>query len=227
MRAFGGKCEPLSHDWLWRLLRAKDVKPIRVGARLLITNAEGASASQCCSQNFRGSHILSIPAGAGFGTGEHVTTAMSLRLLERVTRPLAHGWRMLDAGTGSGILALAGRCFGAQSVVAIDHDPLAISTARQNARINRIRGVRFVLGDLKRSIGGRVEVVTANVYSDLLAQLLPRFAKCLSADGRLILSGVLRDQEAGLVRSLSRSGFSVEETRRRGKWIALLARVSS
>ncbi len=222
VRIFGGQREMLPRDWLDRFRRGNATKPLRIGNRLVITNEEDPCARREPGRQAP-SHFLSIPAGAAFGTGEHATTAMSLRLLERVTRGLAPGWRMLDAGTGSGILALAAARFGAQSIVAIDNDPMAISAARQNARVNGIRTVRFVLGDAKQSVNGRFDIVTANLFSELLAEMLPKFSRCLAPDGWLILSGVLCQQEAGLARSLRSNGFRIQETRRRGKWIALLA----
>jgi ribosomal protein L11 methyltransferase len=147
---------------------------------------------------------------------------MSLRLLEQVTRRLTNDWRMLDAGTGSGILALAGKRFGAGDVVGIDNDPLAISTAKQNARCNRIRGVKFVTGDIAKNITGKYDIITANLYSELLVSLLPQFRKNLAAQGHLILSGVLRKQEPQLLRALKSNAFQIHTIRRRGKWIALL-----
>jgi ribosomal protein L11 methyltransferase len=191
-------------------------KPIRLGNRLLITNhAAKTNLPQ-----------LIIPAGAAFGTGEHATTAMSLRMLERMTRRLACGWRMLDAGTGSGILALAGSRFGGGKIIAIDNDPLAISTAQANAKRNRIGRVRFVCGDVAR-IRGQFDIITANLYSELLVSVLARFRASLSADGRLILSGVMRSQEGDLLRALRTNAFAVTEIRRRGKWIALVAQKRS
>src|SRR6202011_6036275 len=98
--------------------------------------------------------------------GDHVTTAMSLRMLERITRKRARGWSMLDAGTGSGILAIAGSCFRAKRIVAIDNDPLATSIARRNARINRTRNIEFRTGEvLKQKIGEKFDVITANLFS--------------------------------------------------------------
>src|SRR6185503_7295831 len=79
---------------------------------------------------------LIIPAGAAFGTGDHATTAMSLRMMERLTRDWRAGWSAVDLGTGSGILALAAKRFGASRVAGIDLDPMAIATAKENARLN-------------------------------------------------------------------------------------------
>src|SRR5213079_2251151 len=93
---------------------------------------------------------LIIPAGVAFGTGEHATTAMSLRLLEKLTRRWKPGWSIVDLGTGSGILALAGKRFGANRVIGIDNDPTAIATAKENARLNKIDNVDFRVTDVRR-----------------------------------------------------------------------------
>ncbi len=134
---------------------------------------------------------------------------------------------MLDAGTGSGILALAAARFGAEIISAIDNDPLAISTAKENARRNRIENVEFVCGDVTKAIRGRFDVIAANLFSDLLITMLPRFRIALASEGFLILSGVMRNQEAGLLRVLKINSFAISETRHRGKWIALLAQKRS
>src|SRR5947208_11668067 len=100
-------------------IRAATHPPLQIGNRLTIR-------SQASNHHDDG---LVIPAGAAFGTGEHTTTAMSLRILERYSRRLPAGWCSLDAGTGTGILALAAMRFGGCHVIAIDNDPLAIRTA--------------------------------------------------------------------------------------------------
>ena len=119
---------------------------------------------------------LIIPAAGAFGTGEHATTAMSLRLLEEITRNLPPGWRLLDAGTGTGILALAARRLGASEVLGLDNDPRAVAHARQNARLNRISRARFIAADLLRwKPSARYEVVTANLFSELLIAAIADF----------------------------------------------------
>src|SRR5881394_3678121 len=129
---FGGAVEKLRADWLEQFAKRSQVKPLRIGSRQIF-----------------------IPAEAAFGTGEHATTAMCLRMLERITQNRDDGWTMLDAGTGSGILAIAGSCLGAKRVVAIDNDPLACSIAQRNARANRASNIEFQTGDvLKLKVGG-------------------------------------------------------------------------
>jgi ribosomal protein L11 methyltransferase len=211
--AFGGAIDELPPDWHAQFLARSRMKPLRIGRRLVVVG-DAASAD--------GAATLVIPAGAAFGTGEHATTAMSLRMLERVSRAFPPGWRMLDAGTGSGILALAGSRFGAGKVLAIDNDAMALATARENARLNGVRNVHFIVGDVQKRIRGTFHVITANLYSELLIALLPAFRNALSPDGRLILSGVLRTQASELARALRTAGFRAAESRRRGKWIALV-----
>ncbi len=210
---FGGAIVRLPVDWEARFLETQRTKPLRIGRRLIVCSGTEPHAP---------GPTLLIPAGAAFGTGEHATTAMSLRFLEEATRKLPRGWTMLDAGTGSGILALAGKRFGAATVVAVDNDPKATRTARANARANHLRGVRFITGDIHQLPAGAFDIITANLYSELLLAVLPRFRRSLRKDGGLILSGVLREQESKLRRALKASGFRLETARRRGKWVALL-----
>lgn len=218
-RRFGGSIRPLPSDWNERFLAAHRTAPLRIGRRLIV-------ASDQADVDGFGAALI-IPAGVAFGTGEHATTAMSLRILERVTRRMPDSWRMLDAGTGSGILALAGCRFGAGRVLAIDNDAMALATARENARRNGISGVRFVVGDVRKTIRGRFDIITANLYSELLVTVLPALRGALSPQGWLILSGVLRQQEAELTDALRATGFHRQEVRRRGKWVALLCRGES
>jgi ribosomal protein L11 methyltransferase len=195
-KQFGGRIQKLPRDWLKRSLRRK-TKPIKVGSRRLI-----------------------IPAGAAFGTGEHATTAVSLRLLENISREPDRGWSVVDLGTGSGILALAAKFLGAKRVIGIDNDPIAVRTAKQNARLNRIRGVQFRVADVRRwKPRAKIDIVTANLFSELVIEILPK----VRHSRWLILSGILREQERDLTRALRRNKIAIIEERRRGKWVAILA----
>jgi ribosomal protein L11 methyltransferase len=258
---FGGRLEQLPHNWLKHFSRNRQSKPLKIGKRLVILNVGGTSVSRG-SRHKGPSHIL-IPAGAAFGTGEHVTTALSLRLLEQVTRRWeAHApsravlrasrnalaraekfsarrqkrharrvrspdqeWSLVDLGTGSGILALAARCFGARQILAIDNDAHAIATAKENARINRIDNIDFRLADVRAwRPTFQIDVITANLFSELLIEILPKLRRCLKLDGRLVLSGVLRDQETELIHALGRNKIAIAQIRCRGKWVTVLAR---
>ena len=216
IREFGGRMEKLRPGWLQHFAKQTQGKPLRIGSRLIILSepAQRATAAR----------TLIIPAEAAFGTGHHATTAMCLRLLERITRGLAPGWTMLDAGTGTGILAIAGSCFGAGRVLAIDNDPLACATAKRNVRANGVRHIEITTGDiLNQKLTAKYDIITANLFSEILITALPGWSRHLAADGFLILSGILRSQEKAVVAALRRNGCVPQEIRRRGKWIALLA----
>jgi ribosomal protein L11 methyltransferase len=193
-RKFGGRVEKLRRDWLKRSLRRK-TQPIHIGNKK-----------------------LSIPAGAAFGTGEHATTSMCLARLKQIVRA---GDVVIDLGTGSGILALAARLLGAKRVIAIDSDPTAIRVAKENARLNKIDNVTFRIGDVRHwRFPRKIDVVAANLFSELLVEILPR----LKHARRLILSGLLREQECDVRRALTRNKIDIVEVQRRGKWVAILAR---
>jgi ribosomal protein L11 methyltransferase len=218
LKEFGGRIEALPRNWLERFARA-DSKAIKIGKRLVVSNVGGTSVSRRSRHKDR-SHIT-IPASLAFGTGEHATTAMSLRFLEQLTRCWNPGWSLFDLGTGSGILALAAKRFGAGRVMSIDNDPAAISVAKSNARLNKIRGATFQLGDVhKWNPAQKTDVITANLYCDLLIEILPK----LSGGSWLILSGILRSQQDELVHALQRNHSDVISMKRRGKWVAILAR---
>ena len=191
---FGGRISKLPRDWLKRSLHQK-TKPIQIGKRKLI-----------------------IPAGAAFGTGEHATTALCLRMLKQV---MQMGDVILDLGTGSGILALAASLLGANRIIAIDNDPTAIRTAKQNAQLNKIDNVTFRVADVRRcKFSPKIDIVTANLFSELLIEILPKIKRVRS----LILSGILREQEADVRRALTGNKSDIIDVRRRGKWVAILGR---
>jgi ribosomal protein L11 methyltransferase len=218
LKEFGGRIEALPRNWLERFMRG-DSKPIKIGKRLIISSVRGTLVSRLSRHKGR-RHII-IPASLAFGTGEHATTAMSLRFLEELTRCWNPDWSLVDLGTGSGILALAAKCFGAGQVIGIDNDPAAISVAKSNARLNKIRGATFQLGDVhKWNSAQKTDVITANLYSDLLIKILPK----LRGGAWLILSGILRSQQDELVHALHRNDIDVIRIKRRGKWVAILAR---
>jgi ribosomal protein L11 methyltransferase len=145
-------------------------------------------------------------------------------MLERVTKKRDDAWTMLDAGTGTGILAIAGSCCGAKRILAIDNDPLACAIAERNARANRTRNIQFHVADvLRHKLTEKFDVITANLFSEILIAALPKWSRRLTNGGCLILSGILRSQEETIVAALRQNDFLPREIKRRGKWIALLA----
>ncbi len=166
-----------------------------------------------------------IPAGMAFGTGEHATTATCLRLLADLTKPLPPGaWDLLDLGTGSGILAIAASKLGARAVLAGDFDPHAVRTAKQNVRLNKSRQVKVQRLDVRAWQPDRTwDLVTANLFSGLLLEVAPKLARALPKGGRLIFSGILREQESEVLAALKKQRLQIEKLVRKGKWIAGIA----
>jgi ribosomal protein L11 methyltransferase len=219
---FGGTNRRLPRNWQQALTKSLERAPLRIGRSLAIV--EDTARAKSLKPTARRRRILVIPAGLAFGTGDHATTAMCLRLLERRSRHLPDGWTMLDVGTGTGVIVLAARCFGASKASGFDNDKRAVATAKSNAQINAVEDVRFFRADvLTWADNARYDVVAANLFSELLIAALPKLRRRLKPGGQLILSGILRAQENDVTRALSLIGFSTPEIRRRGKWIALVA----
>jgi ribosomal protein L11 methyltransferase len=170
--------------------------------------------------------LLRIGSAMAFGTGDHATTASCLRLLLAEAAEAGGAWSALDIGTGSGILAVAAEKLGADSVTAFDNDPRAVRAARANLRVNRCLKVNLGEGDITRWQPGRRRhrVVMANLFSGLLVAGAPRIVRALAPGGGLILSGILRSQEADVLAVFQAAGLASERTLRRGKWVALLLR---
>jgi ribosomal protein L11 methyltransferase len=217
-KEFGGEIRNLSRstaDWARSIVQRK---PISIRGKLLVTDTEPAPDKP--------DNLIFIPAGLAFGTGEHATTASCLRLLCDIVSSSSSPWSLLDVGTGTGILAIAAAKLGANRIDAIDLDATAVKTARQNCRLNGCsRIVRVRRADiLKIDKPGSYDVVTANLFSDLLVKAAPGLLRTTRPGGFLIVSGILRDQVEGVTKSLRKLNMKIIEKRTRGKWCALLAR---
>ncbi len=131
---------------------------------------------------------------------------------------------MLDLGTGTGILAIAARVLGARRVEALDFDRSAVRIAKENARLNGVRNVCARKVDVRHwQPARRWEVIAANITSSILIEVASVIATAMAADGRLVFSGILRDQEAEVVRAIRGAGLKIERVSRIGKWVTGLA----
>ncbi len=225
-RRFGGRVRAVRAASWQPAPATRPGRPLAIGGRLRVTGREEEIPSLRAAHP--GKPVLCIPAAMAFGTGEHATTAMCLRFLAETTGEWTGPWDVLDLGSGSGILALAGKQFGARTVLGLDHDPHAVRTARANAALNGVRGVRFTRADLLRDAlperPGGWRVVAANLFSELLTALLPRVRRLLAPDGVLIASGILGSQAPSLEAAFAKNRLEVVTRRRRGKWTAFLVR---
>jgi len=205
-------------------LPVKAREPIRIRSKLVVVDSAKALAG--ASRLFPHRKVVVIPAGAAFGTGEHATTSSCLRLLCDLSEVFEDGrWKLLDLGTGSGILAIAASKLGAGRVTAWDFDADAIRTARENVRANGVANVALKRGDVTAAAGsGCWEVVSANLYSRVLIRASAEIAGTVRPGGYLILSGILREQEAACKAAFERLGVKMERRLRLGKWATLLWR---
>jgi len=184
-----------------------------------------ASSPEAVPERFQKLPRIIVPAGMAFGTGEHATTAMCLRQLAAVA-PSEKGWSMLDVGTGSGVLALAGALLGAK-VFAFDFDPDSILESKRNSERNpHIPKIRWKCASVeKEPLKGPYDLVTANLFAGLLEQSMPKLAGALKKGGVLVLSGILQAQEADILKSLKKNGLRLEKRLRKGKWVCLISKL--
>ncbi len=218
---FGGSVLPVKNErWLPAGVAAAS-RPISFGRHLVITGLAEKLAEVRAQQPRK--HVLCIPAALAFGSGEHSTTAMCLRLLDGIARVRAGSrWTMLDLGTGSGVLALAARVLGAATAQGLDYDPPCIRTARENARTNAVSGATFSVADVQRWEPRRQwDVVAANLFSNLLVSQMPKLARALAPDGDLLLSGLLVHQLDEVLAAARNAKLKVHAVKGRGRWRAL------
>ena len=169
-----------------------------------------------------GQQVLAIDPGQSFGSGYHASTRLALGLLRERTAA-AVPRRMLDVGTGTGILALAGAIWGAAEVVAVDVKPDAVAAARANAARNRLAARVRVAGELPPIEAGTFDLIVANITADVLQRLAGDFVSRLAAGGALVLSGMLADLQSDEVGAVYEAlGCRRAAARVEGEWEALL-----
>jgi ribosomal protein L11 methyltransferase len=164
---------------------------------------------------------LIVPPGRAFGTGEHATTRLCLELISRY---VAAGSRVLDVGTGSGILAIGAAKLGASHVIAIDNDPRVLDVALENVRANHLGGeIVGLAGGTWACLhpDARFDVVVANVHRSALVRSAASLARRLERGGRVVASGFLSEQVERVREAWAREGFVVEDRREEGEWVAL------
>jgi ribosomal protein L11 methyltransferase len=196
-------------DWAnsWRAY----FKPLRVGRRLVVRPSWEEYRPR------EGDQVIELDPGMAFGTGTHATTRLCLEALEARVNP---GDRILDWGTGSGILALAAARLGAGPVRAVDTDPVAVAAARENVRRNQLQGrVEVLLSDLPAR--GRFDGIAANLLPEPITAASVALRRLLARDGWLIVSGISIARGGEVLASLQAAGFELGARSQREGWLCL------
>ena len=195
-------------------------RPFLVGRRLWIDPGEPGSGQPPADRI-----ALRIPASRAFGTGTHESTRLALLALEDEVRPETS---VLDAGTGSGVLALAAAALGARGAAAFDTDAEAVFVARENVRRHSFGSrVRLFVGSAEAA-SGRFALVVANMLPEEFLPLLPALAARVERRGRLVLSGIPIERESAVAVRARARRFRLAGRYREGAWSCLcLSRASS
>ena len=159
---------------------------------------------------------LILDPGLAFGTGGHETTSLCLEALDQLVRG---GERVLDIGTGSGILAIAALKLGAARAEGVDIDPVAVRTAGENAALNGVADRLTVLvGDLSDKASGQYQIITANIVANAIMALAPAVPGLMAEGGVFIASGIIDTRKEEVIAALQAAGLKVQEVKEKRGW---------
>ncbi len=164
---------------------------------------------------------IRLDPGMAFGHGGHETTSLCLELLaEKVKK----GDRVLDVGCGSGILGIAAVKLGAEEVVAVDIDSVAVEVAKSNAVLNDVsKSISIICANLADSVQGSFDVVCANIVASAIIALSDDIVPLLSAQGVFISSGIIEERADEVAAALTRCGLTIKQTDCKNGWVAFTA----
>ena len=197
-------------DWQngWR----KYYHPLEIGRRLAVVPSW---------QEYDTDRVkLLLDPGLAFGTGGHETTSLCLEALDELVQG---GERMLDIGTGSGILAIAALKLGAVSAEGVDIDPVAVRTAVENAALNQVED-RFsgLVGDLSDQASGTYQIITANIVANAIISLSPAVPGLLAEGGHFIASGIIDTRADEVEEALRAAGLAVAARKEKRGWVCFV-----
>ncbi|MBD5542709.1 MAG: 50S ribosomal protein L11 methyltransferase [Lachnospiraceae bacterium] len=181
-------------------------------------------------EEYKGKKLLHIDPGTAFGTGMHETTQLCIRQIKKfVTKDT----RLLDVGTGSGILGIVSLLYGGKSVTGTDLDPCAVEAVAENLEANRIPKEAFTMmigniiteKEIQDKIGyGCYDIVVANILAEVLVPLTPVAVNHLKQGGIYITSGIIAEKEQLVVETVKQAGLTLVEVTRQGEWVSVTAR---
>ncbi len=177
-------------------------------------------------EKFKDKQIIKIDPGAAFGTGSHPSTYLCLEKMENI---LFSGKKVLDIGSGSGILSVAARLLGAKEVCAVDNDYLAINSTNSNFQLNfgNLKNLNTYLGSfneviLKNQLK-QFDFVLCNILAEVIKEMIPNIYNCLRNNGEVIFSGILNSQKDEIIKILNQNNLKLLEVSIRKDWACISA----
>ncbi len=165
-------------------------------------------------------NTIILDSGMAFGTGTHETTRMCIEQIEQILKP---GMRVLDVGTGSGILSICAAQNGAEHVDAVDIDELSVKISKENISLNGLtEKISVKQGDLLDTVGGTYDIIIANIVADIIIQLFGSVKPFLKPDGLLLVSGIILERKQEVADAALQSGFAIENEKTDGGWACFL-----
>lgn len=202
-------------DQDWNEVWKQFYKPFRAGERLVVKPTWEPYEQR------EGDLVIEMDPGMAFGSGTHETTGMCLSLLERAVTP---GCRVIDVGTGSGILGIGAGLLGASSVLAVDIDPTAVKVAEENILHNHMQAtVHAVQGNLLDGMDDLCDVCVANIIADVIIAFAAPLLAHIVPGGTFICSGIIREREEDVLSALLSAGYILKACEHRGEWVAFMA----
>ena len=193
-------------------------KPVPLGNITIVPAWEDYTARE-------GEIIIRMDPGMAFGTGTHETTRLVIRLMQ--DEPIV-GKRVLDVGTGSGILSICASKLGALSCNAYDIDPVAVKVARDNVEADGCTNITVGVSDLLKGVdlsGGKYDFCVANIVADIIIRMLPDVKDYVNAGAPLILSGIIGERAEEVKAAVIKNGFTVEKEINENDWVGMLVRI--
>ena len=168
-----------------------------------------------------GETVIEIDPGMAFGTGTHETTTLCIRMIEKY---MHGGYKVLDVGSGSGILSIAAAKLGASDVLGIDIDEDAVRVSNENYELNKVSDrAKAIVGDLTAGVDYKANIVVANLLADIIIRLLKDVQRHLGEDGIFITSGILTEKSGDVEACIEDCGFKIVEKTVLGEWCSIVA----
>lgn len=165
--------------------------------------------------------VIVLDSGMAFGTGTHETTKMCVSFIKDIVTKDTK--KVLDIGTGSGILSIAASLYGAEDITAIDIDELAVKIAKENVMINdKSDVIKVSQGDLLKNITGKYDLIIANIVADIIKELIPHIKNYLNENGKFIVSGIIKEREQEVLDFAKENNFNIEKVDSQGGWSAFV-----